>query len=102
MVDRDEVHVPSLRLARRDRVPLHRALEDVAVDGEVEMPAGHGKRERHAAFQPGHELTEERAIQAVELESRRLVNTLAGPLAEQLLWILVGVDGDTRGGLAGL
>src|SRR5439155_1819518 len=81
---------------------FHRALDGLAVDRDVEVSARHGEREHHAAFQPSHQLGQERALHAIELELRRPVDALAGPLADHPLGILVGIDDDTRSRFAGL
>src|SRR6185436_643752 len=73
-----------------------------AVDGDKEMTIGDGEVEGGAPLQARNEAADELAIERVQLERFRTVDSLAGELRQQLRRSLVRVDGDARRGLARL
>jgi hypothetical protein len=81
-------------------VALDLAAQRGAADGEEEVAIGDGEVQGGTPPEAGDEIGDQIAVERIQLQEFRAVDSLAGEHCQELSRVLVRVDGDTRRCLA--
>ena len=75
---------------------LHRPVERLPADGQVQVPVGHRELERRSSLQPSNQTIDELAPDAIDLDRLGPMDAIVGELTHQLARVPVRVDRDAR------